>query len=169
MSRQCHRRPLSRAKFCPSWGCRPSVLVNGRVHTPCALIYPFPKKASSSQRDEGGYPKGEVGFWQVMAAARNWSKINSPKAGSYFKPLWSSRSQYCLFLPMATGRGGPGVTRVLPMANARGWVKLLLGFLPGYFVMGRKRIKNRRCFQHLCPEKEFFLTGNSSFCHSHIS
>jgi len=38
------------------------------------------------------------------------------------EPLRSSRSQYRRFFPMATGRGGPGVTQVRPLADAQRWV-----------------------------------------------
>lgn len=120
----------------------PSVCLGQRLHLyPVCVHLSPPKKARCSQRDEGNYPKGEMGFCQVMAAARNRSKINSPKAGSYFKRLLSSCSQYCLFFPTPMDCGSPGVTQVLPLPDAQGWVKLLWGILPGSFVTGRKRIE----------------------------
>lgn len=43
------------------------------------------------------------------------------------------------------------------LGGCTGTGEAALGFLSGYFVMGRKRIEHRRSFQHLCPETELVL------------
>lgn len=135
-----------------------SVSVNGCVHTPCTPVY-HPKRSGCPRRDEGSCPRGEGGCWQVMAETGNWSKIHPPKAGSHLKPPCSSHSQYCpnivfLFSRWLQGcRCYPGAA----LGGCTGVGEATLGFLSGYFEMGRKIIEHRRSFRHLCPGAELVL------------